>query len=174
MVIRIGYFFNVPTQVAAEDFSSMKFVADKMLGRLAKWLRVIGQDVTYGPQLSGYGLIREARRQGRLILTRDRSIAKRNPPDYLLIQSDRFREQLQQVIGACKLDPWKEAFTRCVECNTPLVPIAKEKIDKRIPPYVFATQQKFSFCSQCQRIYWPATHQEKMREELRALGVSPR
>jgi hypothetical protein len=148
----------------------MKFVADKMLGRLAKWLRAIGQDVAYGPHLSGHGLIREARKENRFILTRDRSIAKKNPPDYLLIRSDQFREQLREVIGACKLAPWKEPFTRCIECNTVLVPMAKEKVENRVPPYVFATQEKFSFCSKCQRIYWPATHQQKMLEELKALG----
>jgi uncharacterized protein with PIN domain len=147
----------------------MKFGADKMLGRLAKWLRVIGQDVTYGPHLSGNGLIREARKEGRLILTRDRSIAKKNPPDYLLIQSDKFREQLKQVIDACQLDPWKEPFTRCIECNTALAPLAKDRVENRVPPYVFATQEKFSFCSKCQRIYWPATHQQKMLEELKSL-----
>ncbi|MFQ5904743.1 MAG: Mut7-C RNAse domain-containing protein, partial [Candidatus Binatia bacterium] len=78
----------------------MRFVADKMLGRLAKWLRIIGQDVAYGPHLSGYGLIRTARREGRLILTRDRGVTRRSPPEYLLIQSDQFREQLKQVIHA--------------------------------------------------------------------------
>lgn len=150
----------------------MRFVADKMLGRLARWLRVIGQDVSYGPHLSGHGLIREARKEARLILTRDRNITKKNPPDYLLIQSDRFREQLKQVIGACQLDPWREPFTRCIECNTVLVAISKEKIEKKIPPYVFTTQEKFSFCSKCQRVYWPATHQQKMLEELKALGAS--
>jgi uncharacterized protein len=147
----------------------MKFGADKMLGRLAKWLRVIGQDVTYGPHLSGNGLIREARKEARLILTRDRSIAKKNPPDYLLIQSDKFREQLKQVIDACQLDPWKEPFTRCIECNTALAALAKDRVENRVPPYVFATQEKFSFCSKCQRIYWPATHQQKMLEELKSL-----
>jgi len=150
----------------------MKFVADKMLGKLAKWLRVIGQDVTYGPHLAGHGLIREARKENRLILTRDRSIGKRNPPDYLLIQSDHFREQLKQVIQAYSLDPLKESFTRCIDCNTVLLPVTKEKVESRVPAYVFSTQEKFSFCSKCRRIYWPATHQQKMLEELKALGFS--
>ena len=148
----------------------MKFAADKMLGRLARWLRVIGQDVIYGPHLSGYGLIRAARREGRLILTRDRALAKKNPPDYLLIQSDRFREQLLQVVQACRLDPLKEAFTRCVECNSLLEPIAKAAVEGKVPPYVFSTQQKFSLCPICRRIFWPATHQQRMLEELKGLG----
>ena len=152
----------------------MKFAADKMLGGLAKWLRVIGQDVAYGPHLSGYGLIRAARREGRLILTRDRALATKNPPEYLLIESDRFRDQLRQVVRACRLDPFQDAFTRCMECNTLLEPVAKESVEGRVPPYVFSTQEKFSLCPTCRRIYWPATHQQKMLAELKALGFGGR
>ena len=152
----------------------MKFAADKMLGRLTKWLRVIGQDVAYGPHLSGYGLIRAARREGRLILTRDRALATKNPPEYLLIESDRFRDQLRQVVRACRLDPLKEAFTRCVECNSLLEPITGGAVKEKVPPYVFSTQKKFSLCPTCRRIYWPATHQQKMLEELKGLGFGTR
>jgi uncharacterized protein len=148
----------------------MQFVADKMLGRLARWLRVIGQDVAYGPQLSGAGLLRVARREGRLILTRDGAVAKRNPPPFLMIQSDHFREQLKQVIEECGLDPVKDAFTRCLECNTALEPVAKRAVEGRVPPYVFATQEKFSLCPKCRRVYWPATHQERMLAELESIG----
>ena len=147
----------------------MRFVADKMLGKLAKWLRIIGQDVTYGPHLSGYGLIRAARREGRLIYTRDRSVAKKSPPEYLMIQSDRFRDQLKQVVQACRLDPVKNPFTQCLECNTLLDPIPKNSVQGKVPPYVFSTQERFSFCRKCQRIYWPATHQQRMLEELKTL-----
>ena len=147
----------------------MRFAADRMLGKLTKWLRIIGQDVTYGPHLSGYGLIRAARREGRLILTRDRSVAKKSPPEYLMIQSDRFREQLKEVVHACRLDPLKVAFTRCVECNSLLEAISKGTIREKVPPYVFSNQEKFSIYRQCRRIYWPATHQQKMLEELKSL-----
>jgi len=152
----------------------MKFAADRMLGRLAKWLRVIGQDVTYGPHLSGYGLIREARREGRLILTRNRSLEKKSPPPYLLIESDRFREQLCQVIETCKLDPLERPFTRCVECNSQLEPAAKSEVEGKVPPYVFATQGSYSRCPDCRRLYWPATHQERMMAELKGLGFGKR
>ncbi len=148
----------------------MRFVADKMLGRLARWLRIMGQDVAYGPELSGAGLLRAARQQERLILTRDRAVAKRNPPPYLMIRSDHFREQLEQVIEEFGLDPLKDAFTRCAECNTLLQSVAKSGIEDKVPAYVFATQEKFSFCATCRRIYWPATHQERMQAELESLG----
>ena len=63
----------------------MKFAADRMLGRLAKWLRIIGQDVIYGRHLTGYGLIRAARAENRLILTRDRRLKQKQPPPLLFI-----------------------------------------------------------------------------------------
>ena len=148
----------------------MRFVADKMLGRLARWLRIIGQDVAYGPELSGAGLLRAARQEGRIILTRDRAVAKRNPPPYIMIRSDHFREQLKQVIEECGLDPFENPFSRCAECNSALESIAKKTAEGKVPPYVYETQEKFSFCPKCRRVYWPATHQERMLAELKSLG----
>jgi len=149
----------------------MKFAADKMLGRLAKWLRIIGQDVAYGSHLSGYGLVRNARREGRLILTRDRALIRKNPPDYLFIGSDQFREQLKQVIETCRLDPWSDAFTRCLECNTPLESIEKESVRGKVPSHVYSTQEGFSSCRRCGRVYWRATHHAKILEELKAIAL---
>jgi uncharacterized protein len=157
----------------ARSSAQRKFVADKMLGRLVRWLRILGQDVTYGAHLSGHGLLRAARRDGRIILTRDARIPKRNhPPEFLLLKSDHFREQLKQVIQTFDLDPSTRVFTRCVSCNTLLEQIPKERVQDQVPPYVFSTQEKFSFCHECQHIYWPATHLEKMLDELRALGLN--
>ena len=159
--------------MVAEPTEETRFVADKMLGRLVRWLRLIGQDVTYGPHLSGSGLIRAARIESRTILTRDRRIRKtRNPPPYLFIESDHFRKQLKQVVETFSLDPFANIFTRCVQCNSLLESIPKEEVKKNVPAYVFATQEKFSVCHECRQIYWPATHLQKMLEELRAMGFN--
>lgn len=149
----------------------LKFAADRMLGRLAKWLRIIGQDVIYGPHLTGYGLIRTARAENRLILTRDRRLKQKQPPPLLFIESDHHRDQLRQVLRECGLKLGENVFTRCVECNTRLQPRAKDAVETAVPPYVFSTQESFSFCPSCRRIYWPATHHEKMLAELRNLGL---
>lgn len=142
-----------------------------MLGRLAKWLRIIGQDVIYGPHLTGYGLIRAARVETRLILTRDRRLKQKQPPAFLFIDSNHYREQLRQVIRECGLELGKNLFTRCSECNSLLQSRAKETVDKLVPPYVFSTQEKFSWCPSCRRVYWPATHHQKMLEELKNMGI---
>ncbi|HZD41734.1 MAG TPA: Mut7-C RNAse domain-containing protein [Terriglobales bacterium] len=148
-----------------------KFAADRMLGRLAKWLRVLGQDVIYGPHLSGYGLIRAARRENRLILTRDRKLKNKQPPEFIFIESDHYENQLRQVAASCEIGSPDQLFTRCLECNTRLQSTAKASIKEKVPPYVFSTQEKFSWCPDCRRIYWPATHEARMVEELRKLGL---
>jgi uncharacterized protein len=149
-----------------------RFAIDKMLGRLATWLRIIGQDATYGAHLSGETLLRHARSEGRIILTRDRRfLQQRTGVPLLFIQHDHFREQLQQVVSAFGIDPFAEAFTRCARCNESLVAVQKEEIADRVPPYVFSTQTHFVRCPRCHRIYWPATHHEHARKELQALGM---
>ncbi|MGH7828424.1 MAG: Mut7-C RNAse domain-containing protein [Candidatus Binatia bacterium] len=156
----------------ASSSEMQKFAADRMLGKLAKWLRVIGQDVIYGPHLSGYGLIRAARTENRLILTRDRSLARKQPPEFLFIENDRYREQLRQVIETRHLCPLVNSFTRCLECNSLLQPRSKESVKDSVPPYVYATQEKFSWCPECRRIYWPATHHQRMLDELAGMGLT--
>jgi uncharacterized protein with PIN domain len=150
----------------------VKFAADRMLGRLVKWLRIVGQDVIYGPHLTGYGLIRAARAENRLILTRDRGLKQKQPPPYLFIESDHYRHQLRQVVSQCGLKLGDDLFTRCIECNTLLQSQRKESLEKVVPPYVFSSQEKFFSCPTCRRIYWPATHHQRMLEELMKLGFS--
>jgi len=155
-------------QSAGEE---IKFAVDRMLGRLARWLRVLGMDVIYGQHLSGYGLIHAARQERRLILTRDRRLKQKQPPEFLLIQSDDYAEQLRQVVRECRLTPGSALFTRCLECNAVLQPRAKDSVESLVPPYVFATQERFFWCPQCRRIYWPATHHQRMLDELRRINV---
>ena len=150
--------------------SELKFAADKTLGRLVRWLRVMGHDVIHGPHLTGRGLVRFARQGKRTILTRDRQVRRMYPTQCIVIRSDQFREQLKQVVETCQLDPFSGLFTRCLMCNSLLDAISKEEVKEIVPAYVFQTQEKFSICRRCQKVLWPATHQDRMVEELRKLG----
>jgi uncharacterized protein with PIN domain len=151
--------------------TAIKFAADRMLGKLAKWLRVLGQDVIYGEHLSGYGLIRAARAEERLILTRDRRLKQKQPPPFILIESDRYREQVRQVIDTCQFKVGAAIFSRCLDCNALLQDRPKESVRESVPAYVFATQEKFSWCPVCRKVYWPATHYQRMLEQLKEMGV---
>ena len=151
-----------------------RFAVDKMLGRLATWLRLLGLDATYGAHLSGRTLLRHARDEDRVILTRDRRLLRMpQAPPLLFITSDHFREQLRQVIAAYALDPFAGIFSRCSRCNAPLHTIPKDAAADHVPPYVLSTQEHFVRCPGCRRIYWPATHAQHVRTELHTLGFAP-
>jgi uncharacterized protein with PIN domain len=151
--------------------NASRFAADRMLGRLVKWLRILGQDVIYGPHLFGYGLIRAARAENRLILTRDRRLKQKQPPPYIYLESERLEDQLRQLIRDCSLKWGDRLFSRCLVCNSVLQSRAKAAVEKLVPPFVYSSQEHFSWCSTCQRIYWPATHQQKMLEALEKFAV---
>jgi len=140
-----------------------RFVADVMVGKLARWLRVLGVDVLYDPSLPDRELVALARRERRVLLTRDRPLAGQpGEPPRVLIESDDFRLQLQQVIRSFGLDPAAHLFTRCIECNYPLEAALAEDVRERVPPYVFATQPSFKRCPACDKIFWGGTHREQM------------
>ena len=149
-----------------------RFLADRMVGKLARWLRILGYDTVYLPQLSPEGVMREARRQGRLILTRDtRLLRRKDAPPFVFVQSDRFREQLRQVVDTLHLDPVRALFTRCAECSRTLEEVAKDQIRDRVPEYVWQTQNEFRRCPGCHRVYWGATHRDHVLAELQRLGM---
>ena len=150
-----------------------RFAADRMLGRLARWLRILGHDVAYGPHLGGRTLVTCARREGRVLLTRDTRL-RRDPqlPPHVFVHSDHFREQLREVATAMPLGG-STLLGRCLDCNRPLVVVSHDEARERVPPYVAATQARFLGCAGCGRLYWGATHREHMLSELATLGLAP-
>lgn len=143
----------------------MKLLLDGMLGRLAKWLRILGYDTAYFPDLDDNQLMRLARAEGRTLLTRDRELTRRRGLDYLLVESDDLEKQLRQVITELPLEA-EQPFSRCPVCNTLLQQVEKSSVRERVPPFIFRTQDHFSLCPQCNRVYWRGTHWAKMRKEL--------
>ena len=150
-----------------------RFAADRMLGRLARWLRILGHDVAYGPHLSGRALVASARRERRLLLTRDTRLC-RDPelPPHLFVHSNDFREQLREVAAVVPLQG-STPLCRCLDCNRPLVEVASDVARHFVPPYVAATQERFLGCSGCRRLYWGATHRAHMLHELATIGLAP-
>ena len=147
--------------------------ADAMLGGLARWLRVLGLDVAYDPALDDAALVRLAAGEGRVILTRDRRLVQRRlARNHLLVASDEVGAQLRQVLGQLAIvpDPAR-LLSRCLRCNLPLVALDAELARERVPPYVASTRERFRECPRCGRVYWSATHVERMRERLAAFGV---
>lgn len=151
---------------------STRFVADKTLGRLARWLRILGCDVLYGPNFSGKGLLSAARRERRVVLTRDRRLARcADMPPFLLVEDDRFREQVRQVVSTFGIDVCAGLFRRCVECNGELEDVPREQAAGQVPEFVLSTQRSFRRCTRCRHLYWDATHVARVRYELEDMGI---
>lgn len=153
-----------------------RYIADCMLGRLAKWLRALGLDVAYDRRIDDDALIARAWREGRVILTRDRALAGRravkdNGVTCLLIASPDPDQQLAEMVRLHGLRPdTGRLLTRCLRCNEPTRDVTRESVASEVPPYVLATQTRFSRCPACERVYWKATHVEGLLDRLARAG----
>lgn len=156
-----------------KDSGSPTFLVDEMLGRLAKWLRILGYDTTYASGISDAELLDIAESEGRIILTRDTLLVRcKRCRRHIFVRSDHWREQLRQVYREAKLT-CISLLSRCPVCNHPLDRVEKHTIKSMVPPYVFQTQDQFSRCGKCLRVYWSATHVAQICDELRSVGKEP-
>ncbi len=149
----------------------MKFIVDNNVGKLAKWLRMMGYDTLFFDGSDDWEMIMTALAEGRVILTRDTQIMKRGVVTSgrlkaILIKSDEPEQQMRQVVETLKLDCQSGLFTICLECNQPLKESSKQQVRDRVPPYVFQTQNQYVECPACHRIYWRGTHWQAMTKTL--------
>lgn len=161
----------------------MQFIADSMLGRLARWLRLLGYDTLYFSGIEDSLLLKIARQQNRILLTRDtRLVRVRGVSRFLLLYENDTFEQLRKVVRSFHLPlpsldgPLKlELQSRCVLCNAALKKSDRESNRDDVPPYVYQTSTVFKKCSGCGKPYWDGTHPEKIRLKLRSIfaGYSP-
>lgn len=148
----------------------MRFIVDNNVGRLARWLRALGYDTVYIDPIDDGELVDIARREGRIILTRDMGILRRRvvtlgEVQAIKIEGDEWREQLAQVVRELGLRT-EPAFTRCFECNTELEPRTRDQVRPHVPPYVHRTKTHFLACPSCGRHYWQGTHWQRMKRDL--------
>ncbi|MEE8359680.1 MAG: Mut7-C RNAse domain-containing protein [Candidatus Omnitrophota bacterium] len=138
---------------------SPKFIITIELGRLGRWLRLLGFDCIFFERDKKKDLVIESLREDRVILTRDSRLSRFSGVRMVHIESDFVERQLEQVIKNLRLKIDKKGmFTRCVECNATTECIAKERVKEKVPPYVYKTQEDFMCCPGCGKIYWKGTH----------------
>lgn len=144
-----------------------RFVADRMLGKLAKWLRVLGFDVVYLRQAADEEIV-ERLREGRIFLTRGRRAGPwRQPDKVFVVHANEPKKQLREVVQGLRLDMIDaELFSRCLSCNCLLDTVSREEVRAKVPDYIYQTQRKFHRCSDCGKVYWSGSHSEKMRQQL--------
>lgn len=154
--------------------AGLKFMVDTNVGKLARWLRMMGYDAAYFKDGDDAEMIAVALREGRVVITRDSHIMKRGVVTggrlrAVLVRSGEPERQIRQVVTEMGMDRRFEPFTLCLECNRLLETRPKDEVKERVPPYVFRTQHSFVECPACRRVYWRGTHWVAMNQELERL-----
>ncbi len=145
--------------------SCPKFLADQTAGKLARWLRILGLDVDYIAACEPERILKQARRTGRKVITRNKEVARKFPTGVILLESSKLHSQIKQILNLVGRG-WIDPFSRCNICNAKLIEVEKQKVRGRVPEYVFNTHDEFSMCPVCGRYYWQGTHGQKMQEQL--------
>ena len=161
-----GIFTDILKSKEEVHVQNYKFIADCHLGKLAKYLRIMGFDTLFFPHIDDDKLIIIANKEKRIILTRDRELSQRKNAPVLFLEPIDTKEQLKTLIKYYKLKEHPIPFSRCIVCNTPLQVIKKEKIIDRLPLKVQKYFDYFEYCPSCDRIYWQGDHYKHMMEFL--------
>jgi len=155
----------------------MKFLADQTLGKLTKWLRILGFDTIYYREDIDRNFLRKAEREGRVVLTRKKDMANRSfSGRMILISEDSIQRQLEEVIRKLLLKPDPDNFfSICLKCNRELKAVSKRDVEGLVPDYVSGKYSNFRICPQCQRVFWPGTHRDNVLDELKVISeIRPR
>jgi uncharacterized protein with PIN domain len=152
-----------------EATRSNKFATDGTLGKLNKWLRILGFD-TCEYSAGADGPV-PAPVEDRLLLTRMRKRYEwQRDQRCLSIRSNDPMEQLREVVRALDLSQNDIApFSRCILCNTAIEPVAKGSIRNAVPEYVWSTRDRFCQCLGCQKVYWAGSHTARSLERVKDL-----
>ncbi|HLX38655.1 MAG TPA: Mut7-C RNAse domain-containing protein [Candidatus Binataceae bacterium] len=148
-----------------------KFAADRMLARIARWLRMLGADVIFDGSIDGATMLKRARVEGRIVLTRDKRL--KTATDVYFLDSNLFREQLRAILARYPFDIHRENLSRCSGCNTQLIAVDREVVRTRVPPFVYASNEKFYECPSCAHLYWNGTHPGRIMLEIERLLQTP-
>ncbi|MDP8254506.1 MAG: Mut7-C RNAse domain-containing protein [Candidatus Alcyoniella australis] len=148
-----------------------RFALDGHLGALARLLRTLGYDAAWRHPIDDCELIELAYAENRMLLTRDtRLVQRRGLGPHLLIEHNEPERQLVSLVRCLGLRPDPQRwFSRCLRCNLALECIGRETAAPCVPPYVLQTQDQFTRCPGCRRVYWPGSHGQRMRRRLREL-----
>ena len=151
-----------------------KFIVDSNVGKLARWLRMMGYDAVFFDEIDDGRMVKTALSQNRTIITKDSEFMKRRAiisgrVKSILVKGDDPEVQMQTVIHSLDLNVSYKPFTRCLECNTLLVEEAENDVKGRVPPFVERTFHRFHHCPGCGRDYWEGSHFQAMLGEVKEL-----
>jgi uncharacterized protein with PIN domain len=145
----------------------MKFVVDCMLGKLAKWLKILGFDALFFSKIEDDALLDIAADENRVLLTRDTGLIEKSKRVKLLfIESENWRTQVEQVLD--EFDLWRDVKpnSRCIECNVRIKDLPRERAKNLVTPFVFENADTFALCPDCGRVFWRGTHLKDMETKI--------
>ncbi|MCD6578026.1 hypothetical protein J7L48_00960, partial [bacterium] len=144
----------------------MIIILDINLGKLAKWLRMIGYDarIVKENELEKY-----FNKNGIVLFTKSGKLYKntKDKIDSVYLPFDHLEAQLSYLYRLRKIEITEDFLKRCSICNIPLEPVKKEDIKNNVPPYIFNNQNRFMQCPKCKKVYWDATHIEHIKSKLK-------
>lgn len=146
-----------------------------MLGKLAKWLKILGFDALFFSRIEDDELLARARDEERILLTKDTGLIQRaQNVETLFLESDEWPEQVRQVLGHFGLREKVRPHTRCIDCNVTLKNLPKKNAKNLVSAFVFERADSFALCPVCGRVFWRGTHLEDMEKKIQALlGKKP-
>ena len=149
----------------------MKFLLTRELGRLSKWLRILGFDARYEPSGNKSFAMIEALKEERVVLTRNLRFGTRHGGNVIFIKHDELLDQLKDLFSQVDLKTagGHQLFSRCTVCNVRLESISKAQVRERVPAYVYETHDEFMRCPKCARVYWKGTHWGNVEEILKKI-----
>ena len=151
--------------------STLKFIADVHLGKLARHLRLLGFDTYFDSSIEDNEIINLSISEDRIILSRDKEMLnnKRIVRSYGIRSSDP-REQLREVMIRYDLYNYMKPFSRCMDCNGLIETISKESVNEYLPPKTRQYYEEFFRCTVCGKIYWEGSHYESMKKQIQNLS----
>ena len=147
-----------------------RFVVDVHLGKLARYLRMLGLDTIYGNDIQDDEIVMKSLEEKRIILTRDLGILKNGKVQRgYFIRNQKPLEQCKEVIRKFSLKTQISPFSRCMECNGLFTKVDKKLLKDEIPEKAYQYFEDFCRCKGCQNIYWKGSHYDNMQKMINKL-----
>ena len=151
-----------------------RFVVDCNLGRLARYLRLLGLDCLYQNDFSDETVSRISHQQHRIVLTRDRRLLQRKIITHgFYVRAVNPRDQVGEVLQRLDLHGSVRPFTRCTRCNGLLKTAPKETVEHQLEAKTRRYYDRFLQCAQCGQVYWQGSHHKRARRLIRELLGKP-
>jgi uncharacterized protein with PIN domain len=150
--------------------TNLKFVTNGMLGKLTRWLRMLGHDVVYTGSMDDKELIQKAKKEQRILLTRDIELYQQaigKGTEAFLVEGKTEAEELAQLAKRFRFKlEINVKISRCPKCNTRIKPVSKTDVINKIPKTTSSYYSEFWECPKCQQVYWQGAHWKRIEKTL--------